>query len=100
VLSWIVDQIADKVTGQQVGRKLDAGELRVNALGQGTDGRGLRQTRHTFQEHMSIGEETDEKAFNEMSLADDRLRDLRFDAVNRWMHGLDLGLEVFKFGGH
>ena len=49
---------------------------------------------------MPIRQQADEKPFYEVTLADDRLGDLRFDAVDRRVHGRDLGLEVFKFGSH
>ena len=68
-----VDHRADNVGRKQVGRKLNAAELGVNQLGQRLDSHCLSQTRHTFQQDMSVTEKTDEERFDEMLLSNNHL---------------------------
>ena len=71
----IVNQRADDVGGQQVGRELDAMKLRLDGRGQRADGQRLGQARHAFEQDMAVGEQADEQPVHQMFLADDDLAD-------------------------
>ena len=75
-----VDQGADQVGGQQVGRELDALEARLDAGAQGLDGQGLGEAGHAFEQHVAVGEQADEQAVHEVFLADDDAAQLALQA--------------------
>ena len=63
----------DDIGRQQVRRKLNTAVLRVNQRCKGFDCQCLCQSRHTFQQHMTVGKQTDQQGFYQMFLTDDDL---------------------------
>jgi len=66
---------ADHIGGEHVGSKLQALEFDVDARGEGLNRKGLGQTRHAFQKHVTIGEQANDQPLHKISLADDDLAD-------------------------
>jgi hypothetical protein len=71
-----VDPGADDVGGHQVGGELNAGERAADHLGEGFDGQRLGHAGHTFEQHVSLGEQAHQNALEELILADDDPLDL------------------------
>ncbi|MCY1420594.1 hypothetical protein D9M71_362210 [compost metagenome] len=65
-----IDFGAGDVGGQKVRCELNSMELRLDAFGQFLDGLGLGQARCAFHEHMAIGQQHDQQAFDEFFLAE------------------------------
>ena len=59
---------------QQVRGELDAAEVRIQILREALDGARLGQTRQAFNQQVTVGQQTDQQSFDNMFLADDRLR--------------------------
>ena len=74
-VAGIVDERADDVRWQQVGRKLNTAECRVNRRCERADGERFCEAGHAFEEDVSIRQQADEQAVNEMLLADDDFAD-------------------------
>ena len=74
-IPWIVDQGADKVGGEKIGRKLNALKTRPNARSQRSNSQGLGQARNAFQKHVAVAQQPREETVNELFLADDDLAD-------------------------
>ena len=72
----VVDLGADHVGGQQIGRELDAVELRVDGAGEGPHRQRLGQTRHPLEQHVPIGQEPDDEALEHGPLSHDHLAEL------------------------
>ena len=66
----VVDQGADQVRRQQVRRELDAPERAVDRLGQRGDRERLGQPRHAFDQHVTVGEQRQQQALDEVFLSD------------------------------
>ncbi len=60
-----------QVGRQQVRGELDAGEISFQARGQRTDGGGLGQAGGTFDQQVAVGQQGDQQALDQRSLADD-----------------------------
>ena len=71
-----VDHRADQVGGQEVGRELDAPEVRRDGLRQRLHGERLGEARHPLEEDVASGQETDQQAVDQVALADDHRADL------------------------
>jgi hypothetical protein len=71
----IIDLGTNQVGGQQVGRKLNAGEIGLNCLSHSFHQQSLGQAGHTFQQNMAIGQKRDQNALNQRFLADHYLVD-------------------------
>ena len=52
------------VSRQQVWRKLNATIIGIYQLSKGFDGKGFRQSRNTFQQDMSIAQQSNEQGVN------------------------------------
>ena len=83
-LAGIVDQGADEISREKVGRELDAGEIRMDAGGEGADGQGLGQAGHALEEDVAVAEEADQETPDESLLA-------YHDAAHLLGEGLDPG---------
>ena len=71
----IVNQRADDVRGQQVGRELDAMEFGLDGGGERAHGERFGQAGNAFQQHVAVGEQADQQAVHQLFLADDHLAD-------------------------
>ena len=60
----------------QIRRELNAGETKVQCVGQGTDQHGLAQPRDAFEQGMPAGEQAGEHAIHDGLLAHDHLAHL------------------------
>ena len=63
-----VDECTHDVGGEQVGGELNASELGVDERSERADGECFGQSRHTLEENVSVGEESDEQGLREMGL--------------------------------
>ena len=77
-----VDQRADDVGGQQVGRELDAMEGGLDRGRQGADGQGLGQAGHAFEQDVAVGQQPDQQPVHQLLLADDDPANLRAQPAN------------------
>ena len=84
-LPWIIDERADEVRRQQVGRELNARKPRANRRAERLYRQRLREPRHAFHQHVAIGEQADEKPLDKVALADDDARDF---LLKRWHPGI------------
>ncbi|GBE29703.1 hypothetical protein BMS3Bbin04_00725 [bacterium BMS3Bbin04] len=66
----IIDQCSDQIGGEQVRRELDAVEAAIHGRSQALDCQSFSQSRHTFQENVSIGQHTYQQTFYHVFLAD------------------------------
>ena len=66
-----VNQRADQVSRQQIGRELDALESGLDARAQRLDGERLGEAGHAFEQDVAVGEQADEQPVHEILLADD-----------------------------
>ena len=71
-----VDPGADDVGGHQVGGELDAGEGAADDLCEGLHRKGLGHPRDALEQHVPLGKQTDQDAFDQLVLADDDPLDL------------------------
>ena len=69
----VIDQRADQVGRQQVGRELDTLKAQGDGLGQALDGERFGQARHAFEQHMAAREQADQQPLDHHLLADDPL---------------------------
>ena len=67
----IVNLGADDIGGKHVGGELEPGEFDVKAIGEGFDREGLGQARDAFEEDVAVGQQANDQAFDQVSLADD-----------------------------
>jgi hypothetical protein len=72
----VVDQRADDVRGEHVGRELEAMEASPSRPRKGLQGERLGEAGDALQQDVPAGDQSDEEALDEMSLADDRMADL------------------------
>ena len=64
-----VNLCTDNVGRQQVRRKLNTAEIGFDEVTQRLDSQRLGQTRHTFQQNVTIAQQADEQALHEVLLA-------------------------------
>ena len=74
-VAGVVNEGAEDVGGQEVGRELDAGEVGLDGAGEGADGEGFGEAGDAFEQDVAVGEQADEEAFDEVLLADDDFAD-------------------------
>ena len=67
----IVNQRADDVRRQQIGRELDAMKLRLHRRRERADGKRLGESGHAFEQDVAVGEQADEQPVHELFLPDD-----------------------------
>ncbi len=77
----IVDHGAYHIRRQEVRGELNAAEIHIHRLAEGLDGQRLGQSRHAFEEDMSIGKQADEQVVDHAFLADDAFAHL----VTEWV---------------
>jgi hypothetical protein len=85
----VVDQRADDVGGQKVGRELNAREVCLDGLGERADGERLGEAGDAFEEDVAVAEEADEQAVDEVLLADDDASDLFTESRHPSAGGVD-----------
>ena len=93
LLLEVEDVGAGDVGGHQVGRELDAIEVRAEHMGERADEQGLGDAGHAFDERVLAGEDGDERLIDHVLLADDDLADFRagggeqvFEGIERAVH--------------
>ena len=94
-----VDHRAHHVGGEQVGGKLDAVEVGIDQFRKGADGQRLGQSGHALQQHVAVGEETDEQRFYEVLLAHDHVAHAGGDVGHKRTLLLDAGVELANING-
>ena len=67
---------ADDVGRHQVGRELNAVEVKVERIGQRADEQRLAQAGHAFEQGMAADEQAGQDAVDDLVVADDHLADL------------------------
>jgi Ca-activated chloride channel family protein len=78
----VIDQRPDQVGREQVGGELNPIELAVDRGCKGLDRGGLRQARHSLEQHMPVGQQSDQQPREHMVLADQDLADLCFHSFD------------------
>ncbi len=68
-----VDLRAEYIGRQQIGRKLNTGEVGFNQIRQGLDSQGFCQARYAFEQDMSVAQKTDKQALDQVFLPYDDL---------------------------
>ena len=71
LLLLAIDERTDDIGRKEVGGELHAAEFGIDELCERFDGQRFGQTGHAFEEHVSVGEQTDEKGFDKMFLPHD-----------------------------
>ena len=69
--SRVINQRADQIRRQQIGRKLEALEAGLDAGRQRLDGQRLGQAGHAFEQDVAVGEQAEQQSVDEIFLADD-----------------------------
>ena len=72
----IVNQRADQVRRQQVGRELQPLKAGLDAGGQRLDGERLGEAGHAFEQDVAVGEQAEQEPVDQIFLADDDVTDL------------------------
>jgi hypothetical protein len=72
----------------------------MDALRQCTDRRGLRQSRHPFQQDMSIRQQPNQQSVDEMALSHDGFRHFLLDSRDERVQRLDLFIQLFNLRFH
>ena len=103
-VAGIVDLRAHDVGGQHVGRELDALKVRVDGGGERAQRECLGESRHAFEQQMTVGDQADQEPVHEVFLADDDPADFLFQRTHpgrSGLHGLvdRLDASVFARGG-
>ena len=88
-----VDLCAQYVCRQQVRRKLNTTEVSLDKVSQRLDSQGLGQTRNTFQQDVSVAQETYQQALYQMLLADNNLIHTHCQGIYKGTLTLDALLE-------
>ncbi len=78
---------------QQIGRKLNTGEIGLDKVSQGLDSQGLCQARHTFEQDMSVAQKSDEQALYQVFLTHDDLVHSEGQRINKGTLTLDAFLQ-------
>ena len=95
----IVNERADEIGGEQVGRELDSLEAGVDATRERLDRQRLREAGHAFEEDVPVREQADDQAIDEIPLADDDAGDLVLQGFDPLAGVFDL-LGEFRGAGH
>jgi hypothetical protein len=69
----LIDQRADQIGGKQVGGELDPLMARMQGLGERGHGQGLGDPGDALDQHVTVGEQTDQQPFEHVALTDDDL---------------------------
>ena len=96
----IVDQRADQVGRQQVGRELDAVELAMDRGRQRLDGRGLGQPGDALEQDVPAGQQRDQEPRKHLVLPDQDLADLGLDPFELVRVLENLILDLLDVDGH
>src|SRR5262249_43533352 len=97
------DERSEQVSGEEIGRELDAPEARVDRRRERAHGQGLGEARDALDQDVPPGEDSDQQPVEEVALADDRLAHLREERLdegrphlNHVMNGLNLFFHLSK----
>ena len=99
-VAGIVDLRAHDVGGQHVGRELDALKARVDGGGERAQRERLGESRHAFEQQMTVGDQADQEPVHEIFLADDDTADFLFQRPHpggSGLHGLVDRLDASVF---
>ena len=67
------------VGGHQIGRELHAREVEAHSLCERSHEQSLSQPRHAFEQNVAAGHQREQRAFDDLVLADDDARNLAFE---------------------
>ena len=70
-VAGIVNESAENIGGEKVGRELDAGKIAVEGSSKRFDCQCFSQSWNPFEENVAVGEKTGKKALNQLFLSDD-----------------------------
>ena len=87
-----IDTGTDEVRGHQVGGELHSREAATDDRRVRLDRKGLCHARHTFEQDVTAGQETDQDAFDQAVLTDDD----PFDLEHRLLEQGDVGLRELE----
>ena len=79
----IVDHCSDDVRRQQIRRELNSMETRLQALREARHRQRLRQTGHTFNQHMVVAKQRQQQTADQFVLPDDHAADFHLHAFQR-----------------
>ena len=88
-----IDLRTDHVGREQIGRELNAAELRIYQSSQRLDGKGLCKTGHTFKQHMAVAEKSNQQRVYQMLLAHYALIHTLADQIQEVAFGSDYIIE-------
>jgi len=86
----IVNQRADDVSRQQIGRELDAVKIRPHRRCERAGGKCFGEAGHAFEQDMAVRQQADEQPVHERFLADDDVGDFFAQLANPNGRGRDL----------
>ena len=86
---------ADDIGGHQVGGELDAVEVEIDRLGQGSHQQRLAQPGNAFEQRMTADEQAGQDAVDDLVVADDHLADLSLDLFVSRAKALGAGFHRF-----
>ncbi len=89
---------AGEVRRQQVGCELDAGEIGIQARGQGADRGRLRQPGSAFDEQMAIGQQRDQQSLDQRRLTYDFSGKALAQGCKSAVQTGDVGVRVGRVG--
>jgi hypothetical protein len=95
----IVDQRADEICGEQVGRELQPLETSADAARERLNGERLRQPGHALEQDVAIREQADEQSIDQIFLPDDDAGDFILQSADPLARLLYL-LGEFLSAGH
>src|SRR5438093_84383 len=78
----IINERPDQICGQQVGRELQPLKTGLNTGGHCFDRERFGQTRNALKQEMTIGEQPEQKAIDQIFLTDDNVSDLLANGRN------------------
>src|SRR5213595_3044096 len=74
--AWIVNQRPDQIGRQKIRRELQSLEARLDRCGHRLDGKRFGQTRHAFEQNVTVGKKAEQQAVDQIFLADNDMRNL------------------------
>ena len=86
----IINQRADQIGGQQVGRELETLKASLNAGGHCFNGKRLGEAGNAFEEDVTVGEQAEQEPVHQIFLSDDDVTDLLAQRRNPLSQLLDL----------
>src|SRR6266581_1867094 len=77
----IVNERPDQIGRQKIRRELQSLEAGLDRRGHRFDGKRFGQTRHAFEQNVTVGKKAEQQAVDQIFLADNDMRNVRFAAV-------------------